>query len=283
MPFSDGLPRQSFEAIVKLALNEDLGRAGDVTSEATLPPEREYTYQLNTREPGVLAGLDPALLALEMVDPDIKCELSKGDGDVLATSDLVAVITGRARSILTAERTVLNFLGRLSGVASLTARYVAEVAHTKAKIVCTRKTTPGLRALEKQAIRLGGGVNHRFGLDDAILIKDNHIAAAGSITEALEKAQAKAAHLMAIEIEVDTLEQLDAIIPLKPDVVLLDNMPTTMLKEAVTRVNGAFKTEASGGVNLQTVKAIAETGVDAISVGALTHSATVLDLGLDQG
>jgi nicotinate-nucleotide pyrophosphorylase (carboxylating) len=190
-------------------------------------------------------------------------------------------VEANARALLSAERVALNLLGRLSGIASLTARYVGEVAHTRARITDTRKTTPGLRALEKYAVRCGGGVNHRFGLDDAILIKDNHVAACGGAARALQRAQAHAGHLTKVEIEVDSLAQLDAVLPLRPDVIMLDNFPLEALREAVRRTAGAVTLEASGGVGLETVRAIAEAGVDVISVGALTHSAPVLDIGLD--
>jgi nicotinate-nucleotide pyrophosphorylase (carboxylating) len=203
------------------------------------------------------------------------------DGDEVAPKQLIARASGSSRSLLSSERVALNYLGRLSGIASLTAKYVAEVAHTKAKIADTRKTTPGLRAFEKYAVRCGGGMNHRFGLDDAVLIKDNHIVAAGGVLNALQAAKKAVGHLVKIEIEVDNLDQLDLVISAGADVVLLDNMSNGQLREAVQRVNGRMLCEASGGVNLSTVKAIAETGVDLISVGALTHSAGVMDIGLD--
>jgi len=275
------LPAIILDPIVRLALAEDLGRAGDLTTDATIAPDTEMTCFLNARKDGRLAGLDAAAHALRLVDPDVTLTLKMADGDALTAGDLIARLEGPARSILTAERTMLNFMGRLSGIATLTAEYVAAVADTGAKIVCTRKTTPGHRALEKRAVRCGGGTSHRYGLDDAILIKDNHIAACGSISEALTRAKAYAGHLRMIEIEVDTLEQLDEALPYRPDAVLLDNMSTDDLKEAVSHVKGRCKTEASGGVTLETVRAIAETGVDFISVGALTHSAINLDVGLD--
>lgn len=275
------LPAIILDPIVRLALAEDLGRAGDLTTDATIAPDTEMTCFLNARKDGRLAGLDAAAHALRLVDPDVTLTLKMADGDALTAGDLIARLEGPARSILTAERTMLNFMGRLSGIATLTAEYVAAVADTGAKIVCTRKTTPGHRALEKRAVRCGGGTSHRYGLDDAILIKDNHIAACGSISEALTRAKAYAGHLRMIEIEVDTLEQLDEALPYRPDAVLLDNMSMDDLKEAVSHVKGRCKTEASGGVTLETVRAIAETGVDFISVGALTHSAINLDVGLD--
>lgn len=275
-----------YEPIVRLALAEDLGQAGDVTSDLLLDAGLTIEAQLVARQNGVLAGLGPALLTCRLVDPDLRVETRKSDGDALQPGDVIAVWRGSARSILTAERTALNFLGRLSGIASLTARYVGAVADTQARILCTRKTTPGLRALEKQAVRLGGGVNHRFNLADAILIKDNHIAASGSATLALKRAQARVGHLCMIEIEVDNLTQLAEILPLAPQAVLLDNFSLGDLDQAVTMIRASplaksCKIEASGGVSLQTVGAIARTGVDFISVGALTHSAPNFDLGLD--
>ncbi|MEM9667567.1 MAG: carboxylating nicotinate-nucleotide diphosphorylase [Pseudomonadota bacterium] len=275
------LPPIILDPIVRLALAEDLGRAGDLTTDATIPPDTEMTCFLNARGDGRLAGLDAAMHTLALVDPDARIAPQKSDGDGLNEGDLIARLEGSARSILTAERTMLNFVGRLSGVATLTARYVDLVADTGTKIVCTRKTTPGHRALEKRAVRCGGGTSHRYGLDDAILIKDNHIAACGSIGDAMSRAKAYAGHLRMIEIEVDTLDQLEEALPYEPDAVLLDNMSTDELKQAVTLVKGQCKTEASGGVTLETVADIAQTGVDYISVGALTHSAINLDVGLD--
>jgi nicotinate-nucleotide pyrophosphorylase (carboxylating) len=218
-----------------------------------------------------------------MLDPAVRFDVHLADGTPVGKGDIALAVEGPARAILSAERVALNFMGRLSGIASLTASYVKAVAHTKARIVCTRKTTPGLRAFEKYAVRCGGGFNHRFGLDDAVLIKDNHIAVAGGVVPALRAVKSTVGHLVKIEIEVDTLDQLDDVLREGADVVLLDNMSPAMLREAVTRVNGKMRTEASGGVDLGTVAAIAESGVDMISVGALTHSAKVLDLGLDIG
>ncbi|MFN4023988.1 MAG: carboxylating nicotinate-nucleotide diphosphorylase [Hyphomonas sp.] len=270
------------DPIVRLALAEDLGRAGDLTTDATIPPETKLSVVIAARRPGVIAGLDAAAHAAHLVDPALTLEIEKPDGSALAPGDVVALMSGSARSILTAERTVLNFLGRLSGVATLTRQYVDAVAHTKARIVCTRKTTPGHRALEKRAVRCGGGTSHRYGLDDAILIKDNHIAACGgSIADAMARAKAYAGHLRMIEIEVDTLEQLEEALKHAPHAVLLDNMSLDALREAVRINAGRVTLEASGGVTLASVAAIAETGVDFISAGALTHSAPNLDLGLD--
>lgn len=275
------LPDLVIEPLVRLALTEDFGRAGDITSDAVIPPDARMTAAFVAREGGVAAGYDAARLALRLTDPHARWDARINEGERFERGAELVRVAGLARSVLMAERVMLNFMGPLSGVATLTARYVEQVAGTGAKVVCTRKTTPGFRALEKRAVRLGGGVNHRFGLDDAILIKDNHIAAAGGVRASLERARAAVGHLRAIEIEVETLDQLDEALPLRPDAVLLDNMNTDTLREAVRRVAGVCKTEASGGVRLDTVRAIAETGVDYISVGALTHSALNLDIGLD--
>jgi len=276
------LPDLMIEPIVRAALAEDLGRGGDVTSTALIPRGQRLTATFAARAEGRVSGTDCARIALAVLDPTARFEVLTGDGaDVTANDGTIARVEGEAIAILGAERVALNLMGRLSGVATLTRAYVRAVEGTQARIVCTRKTTPGLRALEKYAVRCGGGVNHRFGLDDAILIKDNHIAACGSVGAAMERAKAAAGHLMQIEIEVDTLDQLDQALPYRPHVIMLDNFALDDLREAVRRVAGAVVLEASGGVNLQTVRAIAETGVDAISVGALTHSAPVLDIGLD--
>ncbi len=269
------------EEIIDRTLAEDLGRAGDITTLATIPASARARAVIAARESGVIAGSDLAIAAFRRMDQSIRFDTHLVDGTAINAGDVALAIEGPARAILSAERTALNFMGRLSGIASLTARYVEAVKHTKARIVCTRKTTPGLRAFEKHAVRCGGGFNHRFGLDDAILIKDNHIAVAGGVISALRAAKSFAGHLVKIEIEVDTLDQLQDVIKEGADVVLLDNMKPDQLKEAVQRVAGKMLTEASGGINLSTVAAIAESGVDMISVGALTHSAKVLDLGLD--
>jgi len=269
------------EDVIDRTLAEDLGRAGDITTLATIPASARARAVIAAREGGVIAGSDLAIAAFRRLDQSIRFDTHVADGVSVSKGDVALAIEGPARAILSAERTALNFVGRLSGIASLTARYVEEVKNTKARIVCTRKTTPGLRAFEKHAVRCGGGFNHRFGLDDAILIKDNHIAVAGGVTKALRAAKAFAGHLVKIEIEVDTLDQLDEVIHEGADVVLLDNMTPAQLKDAVVRLKGKMLTEASGGVTLETVAAIAESGVDMISVGALTHSAKVLDLGLD--
>jgi len=269
------------EDAVRAALLEDLGRAGDITTNATIPAMKQARAVIAARQPGIVAGLDLAKAAFRLLDPALGFDARIADGAAITPGAILAAIEGPARALLSAERVALNFLGRLSGIATLTSRYVAAVAHTKARIVCTRKTTPGLRTFEKYAVLCGGGFNHRFGLDDAILIKDNHIAVAGGIIPALRAVKAAIGHLVKIEIEVDTLDQLDEVLTEGADVVLLDNMTPARLREAVARVKGRLLTEASGGVTLETVAAIAESGVDMISVGALTHSAQVLDVGLD--
>jgi len=267
---------------VKRALDEDLGRAGDVTSSATLPEGISAKARLVARKAGTIAGLPCAARAFRTLAPNIRFDAKARDGDSVMAGTTLAVIEGPAIAILSGERVALNFLGHLSGIATLTAAYAAKIAHTKAKITDTRKTTPGLRALEKYAVRCGGGVNHRFGLDDAVLIKDNHIAVAGGVGKALDAARAAVGHLVKVEIEVDTLDQLKQVLANgKADVVLLDNMDTKTLREAVALCKGKIATEASGGVTLESVAAIAETGVDVISSGALTHSAPSLDVALD--
>lgn len=282
MPLPAPLSPLIVEDLARMALKEDLGRAGDITAQATIPANREARAVFRAREAGVVAGTAFIEAAFRLVGFGTMTMIHKLDGSVIEKGDLIAEVNGAGRTILSGERVALNFLGRLSGIATETARYVAEVQHTRASIVCTRKTTPGLRAIEKYAVRCGGGMNHRFGLDDAILIKDNHIAVAGGVKPALEAARAHAGHLVKIEIEVDDLEQLDAVLLTGlADVVMLDNMPPAMLAEGVKRVAGRIKVEASGGVRLDTVRAIAESGVDMISVGALTHSVKVLDIGLD--
>ena len=275
------LPDILIEPVVRAALAEDLGRAGDVTAAACLPAGVRLSAVFAARAPGRVSGLDCARLAIGLLDPAARFEIVAPDGADVENGDVLARVQGDARAILSAERVALNLLGRLCGVATLTRAYVRAVEGTNARIVCTRKTTPGLRALEKYAVRCGGATNHRYGLDDAILIKDNHIAACGGVAQALTRAKATAGHLMKIEVEVDTLDQLDQALPFAPDVIMLDNFSLADLSAAVARVAGAVTLEASGGVNLETVRAIAQTGVDAISVGALTHSAPVLDIGLD--
>lgn len=276
------LPAVILDPIVRLALTEDLGRAGDLTTDATIPAGTQMRAVIAAREAGVVAGLDAAAHALRLIDPDVRLTVKIADGGALAPGDIIAELSGAARSILIAERTILNFLGRLSGVASLTRQYANAIAHTRARIVCTRKTTPGHRALEKRAVRCGGGTSHRYGLDDAILIKDNHIAACnGLIADAMTRAKAYAGHLRMIEIEVDDLAQLEEALKHGPHAILLDNMSLDTLRAAVTLTAGRVQLEASGGVTLASVAAIAETGVNFISSGALTHSAPNLDLGLD--
>jgi nicotinate-nucleotide pyrophosphorylase (carboxylating) len=275
------LPDIIIEPLVRLALQEDLGRGGDITTDAVIPAEARMTAVMVAREAGVAAGYDAARLALRLIDVEARWTVLTAEGAAFRAGAGLIRLEGAARSILTAERTMLNFIGPLSGVATLTRKFVDVIADMPTRIVCTRKTTPGFRALEKRAVRLGGGVNHRLGLDDAMLIKDNHIAAAGGVENAMLRARNSVGHLRAIEIEVDNLDQLREAMKHSPDAVLLDNMTTAMLKEAVRIVDGRAATEASGGVRLETVKAIAETGVDYVSVGALTHSAVNLDVGLD--
>jgi nicotinate-nucleotide pyrophosphorylase (carboxylating) len=277
----DPLPDLLIEPVVRAALAEDLGRAGDITSAACIPLGTRMRARFAARKAGTIAGLDCVRLAIAALDPTADYRQIASDGQAVADGAVLAEVEADARALLSAERVALNLLGRLSGVASLTAAYVQAVEGTGAKIVCTRKTTPLLRTLEKYAVRCGGGVNHRFGLDDAILIKDNHVAACGGVGPALRRAKAAAGHLIKIEIEVDTLAQLDEALPYGPDVVLLDNFSLADLRTAVARAKGRAVLEASGGVTLETVRAIAETGVDVISSGALTHSAPSLDVGLD--
>ena len=274
-------PYLLFEKSVKDALLEDLGRAGDITSEAIFSKNIQIEATLVARKSGILCGTSIALTAFKLVDPEIRYENLLKDSALINSGDIIARINGSATSILAAERVALNFLGHLSGIASLTAKYVSKISHTHAKICDTRKTTPNLRALEKYAVSCGGGSNHRFGLDDAILIKDNHIAVAGGVTSALRAAKEKIGHLVKIEIEVDTLDQLREALNEGADVILLDNMSIAQLEEAVKIINKQALSEASGGISLDTVATVAETGVDLISVGALTHSAPVLDMGLD--
>jgi nicotinate-nucleotide pyrophosphorylase (carboxylating) len=275
------IPDLLIAPIVRGALAEDLGRAGDVTAQACIAADARLSAVFASRKPGVIAGLACARLALAELDPSARFEALVDDGAHVQAGGELARVEANARALLSAERTGLNLLGRLSGIATMTQAYVQAVAGTHARIADTRKTTPGLRALEKYAVRCGGGVNHRFGLDDAILIKDNHIAACGSVGEAVRRAKAFAGHLMKVEVEVDGLDQLDEALKHGPDVLMLDNFSLVDLGEAVRRARGRAVLEASGGVNLQTVRAIAETGVDVISVGALTHSVAVLDIGLD--
>jgi nicotinate-nucleotide pyrophosphorylase (carboxylating) len=267
--------------IVRAALAEDLGRAGDITAMACVPADAQLRCVFAARRGGVVAGLACVRLALAELDPSVTYTQLAHDGQAVAAGGGLAEISGNARAILTAERTALNLLGRLCGIATLTQDFVDAVAGTRARITDTRKTTPGLRALEKYAVRCGGGVNHRFGLDDAILIKDNHVAACGSVGEAVRRAKAFAGHLVKVEVEVDSLVQLREALAYDPDVVMLDNFSLADMRQAVQIVDGRLTLEASGGISLETVRDVAETGVDVISVGALTHSAKVLDIGLD--
>ena len=270
------------DAAVERALAEDLGRAGDVTSVATVPADTVARAVVVARAAGTIAGLPLVAATVRRLAPDIEIAPEVGDAAAVAAGTPLMRIAGPARAILAAERVSLNFLGHLSGIATATAVFVRAVAHTKARICCTRKTTPGLRALEKYAIRCGGGFNHRFGLDDAILIKDNHIAVAGGIAAVLKRAKAVVGHLVKVEIEVDTLAQLAEVLAAGgADAVLLDNMDPVTMRRAVETVAGRLVTEASGGITLATVAAIAETGVDYISSGALTHSAPNLDVAID--
>lgn len=277
------IPDILVEPVVRMALAEDLGRAGDLTSEACVPEAARLSVAWVARRPGVLSGLSCARLSLHALAPEARFEALASDGDAIAPGQVLARSEAPARAVLSAERTGLNLMGRLSGIATLTRAYVDAVTGTGARITDTRKTTPGLRQLEKYAVRCGGGINHRFGLDDAILIKDNHVAACGGVRPALERARAAAGHLVKVEIEVDRLQQLEEALPLAPDVILLDNFSLADLRAAVALAAGRVTLEASGGVDLATVRAIAETGVQVISVGALTHSAPVLDIGLDAG
>jgi nicotinate-nucleotide pyrophosphorylase (carboxylating) len=272
----------AIDEAVHRALDEDLGRAGDVTSLATIPEATGAQAILVARQPGVIAGLPLALATLQKLSDDIEVRAHARDGAKVKAGQRVLTITGPARAILTAERTALNFVGRLSGVATLTAAYVRQTEGTKMRICCTRKTTPGLRALEKYAARCGGAFNHRFGLDDAVLVKDNHIAVAGGVRPVLERARGHVGHLVKIEIEVDTLTQLREVLDTGlADAVLLDNMDVATLREAVRLAAGRVSLEASGGVTLESIAQIAATGVDYASAGALTHSAPNFDCALD--
>lgn len=281
LPFTHPPHSLLVEPIVVHALEEDLGRAGDITSDLIIPATKKAKAKLAARKPGTIAGLIAAECAFGLVDPELKFIAKLPDGSQAKAGAVVATIEGSARSILTAERVALNFTGHLSGVATATRALVDAIRGTKARIVETRKTTPGLRLLEKYAVRCGGGFNHRFGLDDAVLIKDNHIAAAGSIAKAVKAARAGTAHMVRIEVEVDTLKQLEEALKIGVDTILLDNMPPQTLRKAVAMAQGRAVLEASGNISLATVRAVAETGVDYISSGAITHSVTNLDLGLD--
>ena len=267
--------------LVEAALTEDLGRRGDVTSQATIPADMQAQLQIKARQAGVICGMDLARLSFALVDAQIVFIAQVVDGETVAAGTVLAIVSGNARHLLTAERTALNFMTHLSGIATATRQIVNSVAEYPAQITCTRKTIPGLRTVQKYAVRCGGGRNHRLGLDDAILIKDNHIAIAGDINTAIKQAQDFAGHLIPIEVEVDTLEQLEQALEAGVSLVLLDNMSPETLSKAVTMCKGRAKTEASGGITPETVQAVAETGVDFIAMGYLTHSTTALDIGLD--
>ncbi len=275
------LPRILIEPIIRNALLEDLGLAGDITTNSVVDENQHSKVAMISRENGILSGAEIAALSFILIDPTIKIKFLKNDGDSLSPGDKIAIIEGSSHAILTGERTALNFMSHLSGIASVTHKIVKAIAGTKAHVVCTRKTTPGLRLMEKYAVRCGGGMNHRFALYDAVLIKDNHIAIVGGVRKALEKAKRKVGHMVKIEIEIDTLEQLKEVLSIGVDAVLLDNMTTAMLKEAVAMIDHQAITEASGRITLDTARTVAESGVDLISVGWITHSAPILDIGLD--
>ena len=273
------------EDAVRAALLEDLGRAGDITTNATIGPDMTATAVMASRDQGFVSGLQFAEIAFNLMDAGLRFEAKVKDGEAVKPGDVLGLISGNARAILSAERVALNFLMHMCGIASYTAQFAQQIAHTKAKICDTRKTIPGHRSFEKYAVKCGGGSNHRFGLDDAILIKDNHIAVSGGVARAIENARAYVGHMVKVEIEVDTLDQMKKALEAKPDVILLDNMSTDQLEQAVA-INqkdnaGAVKLEASGNVNINTVKAIAETGVDYISTSNITMAAPTLDIGLD--
>jgi len=270
-----------YEPLVRAALAEDLGRAGDITTDAIVPATHRLTATIGARQEGAIAGLDLAIMAFRLLDPAISVDVILSDGARVKPGDAIARISGPGRGILSGERVALNFLGHLSGVATATAGIADAIRHTKARITCTRKTMPGMRALQKYAVRCGGGANHRFGLDDAVLIKDNHVAVAGGVREAIERARAAVGHLVKIEVEVDTLAQLDEALAAKAEAVLLDNMSLDQLREAVAMTKDRAVLEASGRITPETAPAIAETGVNLLSAGWLTHSSRVLDVGLD--
>jgi len=279
---TNALPDLILEPLVRAALMEDLGTYGDVTTRTVIPEGTTYTARLRARAAGVVSGMHIARMAFHLVDPMLEVRTLKTDGSTIAAGDVLMEIEGAAAAILSAERVALNFAGRLSGIATLTAACVAETKGTQTRITCTRKTTPGLRMVEKQAVLHGGGFNHRFSLSDAILIKDNHIAAAGGIRPVLQAVKANASHMIRVEIEVDTLNQLAEVLDeTGADVVLLDNMDTATLTKAVETAQGRIVLEASGNMTLPRIAEVAATGVNYISMGALTHSATTLDLGLD--
>jgi len=269
------------EPLVRRALEEDLGRAGDLTTDLLIPSGRTARAAIVAREGGVVSGLVAAEIAFRLIDAGVQIHHDKEDGEPVSAGTTIASLEGPARAILTAERVALNFLGHLSGVATSTHALVSRIAGTKARIICTRKTIPGLRLLQKYAVRCGGGLNHRFGLDDAILVKDNHIAAAGGLAAVMSRLKNQLGPMVKVEVEVDTLDQLDEALALGFDAILLDNMSVAVMRQAVEMTRGRAKLEASGGITLDRVRAIAETGVDFISSGALTHSVRSLDLGMD--
>jgi len=273
--------RLLLEPLVRATLLEDLGRAGDLTTDAIVPLDQQATAEIRARVDGIVAGIDAAQLAFLLLDPQSIITVTHHDGSRVCAGDTIMRIQCKARALLSAERTALNFMGRLCGIATLTAEYVREVAHTKTAIVCTRKTTPCMRFLEKEAVRLGGGKNHRFGLDDAVLIKDNHLVAAGGITTAVERVRAYVGHLVKIELEVDTYKQLEEALAIGVDIILLDNMSLDEMQSAVALTADRALLEASGSMQLSRVRSVAEVGVDLISVGSLTHSVRNLDIGLD--
>ena len=279
---NSNIPGFFLNDMIKRALDEDLGGVGDITSRAVIPNGTKYMAKINSRSTGVISGMQIAQMAFLMIDRNLEINTLIKDGSRVSPNDTCMTIEGDAKSILMAERVALNFAGRLSAISTMTSNFVNETEGTKAKITCTRKTTPGLRLVEKEAVRHGGGSNHRFGLNDAIMIKDNHIAAAGSIKEVLERARKFASHMSAIEIEVDTLNQLEMVLNCGgADVVLLDNMTNKDMTVAVEMVDGSMLVEASGNMTLDRISSVASTGVDFISVGGLTHSVTNFDLGLD--
>ncbi|MGL1891052.1 MAG: carboxylating nicotinate-nucleotide diphosphorylase [Spirochaetaceae bacterium] len=271
-----------YKDIIENALLEDFRRGGDLTTNALIPENAIGDTVLRARESGVIAGLEASLYAFIVLDPSVKFNIYKNDGDRVISGDKIVKISGNIRAMLSAERTCLNLLGRLCGIATFTDSLVEEVKGTKARVADTRKTTPGFRALEKYAVKVGGGINHRFGLDDAVMIKDNHLAFSKSLTDAVNKVRASVGHTVKIEVEVDTLDQLAELLKNPADIVLLDNMPPETLKKAVNMVDGKMTTEASGNISIETIKAVAESGVDVISSGALTHSVKNFDIGLDR-
>jgi len=275
------LPALIYEPQVRAALAEDLGRAGDITTDTMIPADAVAEGLLNARKPGVVAGLAVAEMAFRLLDPAVSFAVLRADGSRVSSGDAIARVSGNARVLLTAERVALNFLCHLSGVATATRALVDAVGEHRARVCCTRKTTPGLRALEKYAVRVGGGSNHRFGLDDGVLLKDNHVAVAGGIRPAVERARRAIGHMVKVEVEVDSIDQIEEALAAGADAILLDNMSPEGLRQAVRMIAGRATVEASGGIALETVRAVAASGVDLISSGAITHSAPILDIGLD--